>query len=439
MGLTRSLSTGASSLRAHQQNFDVISHNLANANTVGFKSNRATFQEEFNQVQKHGRSPEAGGTNSGGVNPLQFGLGVKLGSIEQDMSQGAIESTNRPLDMAMQGDGFFVFNLNGQELYSRAGNISMDKDGFLVEGASGAYLQGYNVETDANGVVVKDSNGVNNLEGIKGNLRIPPDVISAPQQTENVRITGNLDSANAEGYTKTTSISIFDGLGAPHDLRFTFTKTANPNEYTIAMQVDGNDVPLADNTLLFNSDGTLNTPTDITVTAADLNTILGQPLFDETTPKDISVNLANPSNITSGLRNYSGPNTATVADQDGYQSGSLLAIDVDTTGTVRGSFTNGQEEVLGRVLVGKFNNNEGLIREGGNFYRPSPNSGLANLGTAGDIFPATKVVGNALEMSNVDMTVEFTKMISTQRAFEAAARIITVSDQLLGETTILKR
>lgn len=439
MGLTRSLATGASSLKAHQQNFDVISHNLANANTIGYKSNRATFKEEFNQVIKHGRSPEAGGTNTGGVNPFQFGLGVRLGSIEQNMSQGAIEATERPLDLAIRGDGFFVFNHNNRELYSRAGNLSMDKQGFLVDGGSGAYLQGYNVETDSNGVIVKDSNGVNNLAGTKANLRIPPDIISSPRQTKEVSLTGNLDSGNSEGYTKNTSISIFDTLGSAHELKFTFTKTANPNEYSIAAQIDGNDITLTDSTLLFNNDGTLNTPSSINLAASELNTLIGQPVFDETTPSDINVKLTDAANITSGLRSYSGPNTATVADQDGYKSGSLLAIDVDDTGTLRGSFTNGQEEVLGRVLVGKFTNNEGLVREGGNFYAASPNSGLANIGTAVDLFPSTSISGNSLEMSNVDMTVEFTKMISTQRGFEAAARIITVSDQLLSETTMLKR
>ena len=134
MGLSRSLSIGASSLNAHQKKFDVISNNLANANTVGYKSNRANFEEQFNQVYKYGNSPELTGSNGlGGINPLQFGLGVKLGSITQDFSQGSIEATNKPLDMAIQGSGMFVYNQSGRDVYTRAGNISRDNSGFLVD------------------------------------------------------------------------------------------------------------------------------------------------------------------------------------------------------------------------------------------------------------------------------------------------------------------
>ncbi|GAB1372938.1 hypothetical protein MASR1M45_30020 [Candidatus Kapaibacterium sp.] len=180
MAISRSLSIGSSSLRAHQLKFDVISNNLANLNTIGYKGNRANFEEQFYQVLSQGRSPESvDGIGTGGTNPLQFGLGVKLGSITQDMAQGTIEATNRPLDMAIQGDGFFLYNLNGQSMYSRAGNVSRDKNGFLVDSSTGAILQGYPVKADANGIVSK-TNGVNDLLGTVGNLNIPTNIISAP-------------------------------------------------------------------------------------------------------------------------------------------------------------------------------------------------------------------------------------------------------------------
>ncbi|HRP02591.1 MAG TPA: flagellar hook protein FlgE [Candidatus Kapabacteria bacterium] len=440
MSLTRSLSVGTSALRANQQRMDVISNNLSNLNTIGYKSNRANFEEQFNQVVNHGKNPDvAASVGFGGVNPLQFGLGVKLGSITQDMSQGVTEITNRPLDMAIQGDGMFVFNINGEQKFSRAGNISRDRDGYLIDTGTGAYLQGYNIDTDSNGNIIKSADGMNTLTGLTGNLKVSDDVISPPRQTQNIRLTGNLNSGNTTGAEKKTSIKVFDNLGATHDLKFTFTKTANPGEYSLAGEIDGTAVTLSNTTVTFNSDGTLNTPHTINVTANDLNTALGTTSFDAGTPKDISITLANPNQLTSGLTGFSAGNTVSFVEQDGYQQGSLIDLSVDAKGQLWGAFTNGVSERVGQVVIAKFTNQEGLIRNGGNFYSTSPNSGLPNIGTAGEIFPSTKIAGNALEQSNVDMTVEFTNLISTQRAYEAAARTITVSDQILGETTILKR
>lgn len=440
MGLTRSLTVGTSALRANQQRMDIISNNLSNLNTIGYKSNRANFEEQFNQIINHGRNPDvAESVGFGGVNPLQFGLGVKLGSITQDMSQGIIESTNRPLDMAIQGDGMFVFNQNGEQKFSRAGNVSRDRDGFLIDTGTGAYLQGYNIDVDDNGNIIKDANGTNTLTGLSANLRVTDDVISPPRQSQNIRLTGNLNSGNTEGTEKKTSIKIFDNLGATHDLKFTFTKTANAGEYTLAGEIDGTALTLSDSAVTFNADGTLNTPLSISISADDLNTALGTTSFDATTPKDLSITLANPNQLTSGLTGFAAGNTVSFVEQDGYQQGSLIDLSVDAKGQLWGAFTNGISERVGQVVLAKFTNQEGLIRNGGNFYSASPNSGLPNIGTAGDIFPSTKIAGNALEQSNVDMTIEFTNLISTQRAYEAAARTITVSDQILGETTILKR
>lgn len=440
MSLTRSLSSGASSLRAHQDRLDVISNNIANANTIGYKSSRATFQDQFSMIMSHGKSPESdAGSGMGGVNPLQYGLGVKVGAVTMNMGQGTLESTNRPLDMALRGDGFFVYNLNGSEYYSRAGAISQDKDGHLVDSASGAFMQGYNIETDTDGNMVKDTSGKNVLNGKVENLQISQDIISTPNQTETVILKGNLNSQNPEGYTRSTSINIYDNQGAARSLNITFEKTANANEYNITGTIDDLALNLGATALTFNGDGTLNTPTEIQITAADLNAALGSTVFDETTPKDITVQLAEPGNINAGLRQFAGPNTAAAAEQDGYQSGDLLSMSVDAEGKIWGAFDNGQSELLGQVVVAKFTNPEGLVKEGMNFFSASPNSGLASLGTAGEIFPSTSVAGANIEQSNVDLTTEFTDMISTQRAFEAAARTVTVSDTLLGETNNLKR
>ncbi len=440
MSLTRSLTVGTSALRSNQQRMDVISNNLSNLNTIGYKSNRANFEEQFNQIINHGKNPDvAASVGFGGINPIQFGLGVKLGSITQDMSQGILETTNRPLDMAIQGEGMFVYNINGEQRFSRAGNISRDRDGYLIDTGTGAYLQGYNIDTDSNGRIIKSNDGMNSLTGLASNLRVSNDIISSPRQTQNIRLTGNLNAGNEEGTEKKTSIKVFDNLGATHDLKFTFTKTTNAGEYNLAAEIDGNPLTISDTTITFNPDGTLNTPLSINVTANDLNSALGTTSFDSNTPKDLAINLANSNQLTSGLTGFNAGNTVSFVEQDGYQQGSFIDLSVDAKGQLWGAFTNGISERVGQVVVAKFTNQEGLIRDGGNFYSASPNSGLPDIGTAGEIFPSTKIAGNALEQSNVDMTTEFTNLISTQRAYEAAARTITISDQLLGETTLLKR
>ncbi len=438
MGLTRSLTSGASSLRAHQRRLDIIANNIANTNTIGYKSSRANFVDQISQVMNMGRAPGTT-TESGGMNPMQFGLGVRLGSVQMDMSQGILESTNRPLDLALQGDGFFYYKLNGRELFSRAGALALDRDGNLIDQSSGAYLQGYNLQIGSDGKYVKNSAGINLLKEMPENLKIPPNIISPPKQTQNISISGNLSANMSEGEERKTSISIYNNQGGIHTLIFTFTKTANPNEFTISAELGGTSVALSETTLTFNPDGSLNTPLTLTITAADLNTAVGAQLFDEAIPKDLTIKLTDPVNILSGITQYASDSTATAFTQDGYQSGTLNSLFVDNAGKILGSFTNGQTELLGQVAIAKFTNQEGLKKEGGNFFTVTPNSGTANIGTAGERFPSTLIVSSALEESNVELTREFTDMISTQRAFEAAARTVTVSDQMLAEVNLLKR
>jgi flagellar hook protein FlgE len=178
----------------------------------------------------------------------------------------------------------------------------------------------------------------------------------------------------------------------------------------------------------------------LTVTAADLNAALGGTLFDDTTPNDINITLVDPDgNAFGGLTQYSSPSNATIQSQNGYEAGELLNLEVSPKGEIIGTFTNGQSEVIGQVAIAKFTNPEGLISSGGNFFEASPNAGNPNIGTAGETFPSSSIAGSALEQSNVDLTIEFTEMISTQRAFEAASRTVTVGDQMLAEINQLKR
>jgi flagellar hook protein FlgE len=341
--------------------------------------------------------------------------------------------------MAIQGEGFFVYNLNGRQLYSRAGVISRDRDGYLVDSSTGAYMQGYNLLTES-GKIKKDSAGVNLLDRTISSLKISTNTMSQPKQTENIKISGNLNSTNETDAERQTSITIFDSAGTPHTVTFTFTKT-DVNKYSVEVSamINGTKTVIGSGTNIeFNPDGTIKAPdpAEFTLAAGDLNTAFGT-VFDAA--KDIKVTLAPTDNKLAGLTEFSGPNTATANEQDGFQTGELIDLAVDPTGKIWGSFTNGQSEVLGQVVTAKFTNPTALIREGNNLLASSPDSGLPNIGTAGEIFPSTKIVGGALEQSNVDMTEQFTEMIIAQRAFEAASRTITVSDQMLAETNMIKR
>ncbi len=465
MGLIRSLSVGTSSLVAHQAKFDVISNNLANASTVGYKSNRANFAEQFNQIYSRGKASESEkGYANGGIDPLQFGLGVKLASINKDFSQGVIESTNRPLDVALQGDGFFVVKNNGVQRFSRFGAFKLDRDGYLVDSNTGGFIQGYNTAQDMNGITYRSSTGENMLDRTLSNINIPVSTVSLPRQSQIVTMLGNLNSDANVGFdsTRKTSMIIYDEVGGARTLSFTFQKV-DENDWLIGAEIDGvnqgngaegiialnpNDptaILPAFGRVTFNPDGTIGSvvPNNSTTSPYTLTfpggTIVNANGGIDKFPKDLHITLADPSNLSLGLKQYAADSNANFESQDGWTLGELEDLQVDPRGRILGSFTNGQTEVLAQLAMAKFANNEGLINVGMNYFKVGPDSGDPIIGTAIETFSTSQMVGNALEQSNVDLTAQFTDMISTQRAFEAASRTVTVSDTLLQEINQLKR
>lgn len=440
MAISRSLSIGISSLRSHQRRFEVISNNIANINTTGYKGSRINFVEQFSQIYNRGRASNVIPTGgSGGLNPIQYGLGVRVGSITPDLSQGVIEATGRPLDMALQGDGFFVYQLNGRQFFSRSAPIIRDSEGYLIDPTTGGVLQGYNVVRNSNGFIILDNNGMGTLSKSLANLQIPNNLVNPPNQTQNIFMSGNLNADAAENTTAQTSVTLYDNLGTAHTLTFTFTKTANSNEWAISAQIDGNALTLGVPTITFNQDGTINSPTELTLNASDLNTALGSNVFDATTPQNIIIQLAPSSNRLQGITQFSGASTVSFQYQDGYTLGELADLSVDYSGRIWGSFTNGRTELLGQVALARFANPSALIREGNNMFSIAPDSGLPIFGTASESFPSSRIYSGALEQSNVDLAEQFTEMITTQRAYEATARTITVTDVMLAETNNLKR
>lgn len=440
--MLRSLFAGVSGLRNHQVRMDVIGNNISNVNTVAFKSGRVTFKEGFAQMLQGGSRPPG---DQGGINPIQVGLGMQIGSVDTIFSQGNLETTGLNTDVAIQGDSFFVARKGNQSFYTRSGNFQVDADGKLVAPTNGFIVQG---RVAVNGVFA---------DGIS-DIVLPFGQKTAATATANVKLGGNVDASvtdfdiadpdgagpltggfnadtrgvpvNADSWTE-TSITSYDSLGTKHDVKIYLYKTgANAWNWEVDQAgLIAAGIPAASITgsgsLTFNSDGTLN--------AASSNTVS----FDPPGADSMSINVDFGEGVN-GITQFASTSTAVLRDQDGYTSGTLQNFSIDRTGVITGSFTNGVNVSLGQIVLADFNNPAGLIRIGDNMYQESGNSGGAVLGFALEGSQSTLTSG-ALEMSNVDLAQEFTSMIVAQRGFQANGRVITTSDDLLQELVNLKR
>jgi flagellar hook protein FlgE len=416
--MMRALLSGVSGLRNHQTAMDVIGNNIANVNTVGFKSSRVTFQEGFVQLLAKATRPRGG---IGGTNPIQIGSGSQIGSIDQLFTQGSLENTGQPLDLAIQGDGMFVLSNGERTVYSRAGAFRLDANGQIVSPFTGFVLQGINA----------DDRGNFSPSGPIGNLEIALGAEAPAQQTGEMTLTGNLDASTAVGGTHSMGVTVYDSLGAKHDLQITFTNTG-PGTWTWNASCDTAPVtPAGDGTVTFNTDGTL---ASFTFPGGGDSLTLTPPGAD---PLTVTID---PGTVggNAGLSGYATTSSAVVSHQDGYEAGDLIGVSVDTNGTVNGSFSNGTTRILGQIALANFTNPPGLIRTGENLYEESPNSGTPSITAGRGATPAT-ITSGALESSNVDISQEFSDMIIAQRGFQANARVITTADEMLNELVNLRR
>lgn len=415
--MMRSLFAGVSGLRNHQIRMDVIGNNIANVNTVAYKANRVTFEESFAQlVQGASRPPGDSANVSGGVNPVQVGLGMNIGSIDLLFTQGNLESTGVNTDLAIQGDSFFVVSDGTQNFYTRSGNFQLDANGRMVASTNGFVVQGRLAE---NGVLTDSIT----------DIKLPFGQKSAANASTMISLAGNLDAEAAVADTRETTITVYDAMGAKDELTVTFTK-ATPTTWTYDVATaDGTIVSGDSGTLTFDNQGRLTTPVPAT------------PFVF--TPSSGAANVSididfGSANTITGLSQFAAPSTAVLKEQDGYTMGDLERFSVDQLGTVTGAFTNGVTLTLGQIVLSDFNNPAGLIRTGDNMYTVSANSGSAVLGFAGEGSQSALTSG-ALEMSNVDLAQEFTSMITAQRGFQGNARVITTADEMLQEVVSLKR
>jgi len=400
-----------SGLRSNQVMMDVIGNNIANVNTVGFKSGRVDFEDILSQTARGGSSPNA---NLGSINPAQVGLGVTVAGIDVLHTQGNLQSTGRQTDLAIQGDGFFVMANGTNTFYTRDGAFDIGLDGTLLNPATGLRVLGWQADNAGN---VDPSKPLTNLT-------IPIGRQMPALMTGKVALTGNLDARTATNGTGTTTYSVYDSLGMSHTVTITFTKTATDNSWTWAASTDPTDASASTTstgTVTFLNNGMFSASTG-TLSLALTN--------GASTPLAITVDMTNVGQ-SSGTTSVAGTN-------DGFMSGVLQTVAIGSSGEITGVYSNGQTQRVGQLALTTFTNPGGLLRQGQNLFQVSSASGTPFVGLPNSGGRGTIATGN-LEMSNVDLATQFTGMITAQRAFQANGRVITTSDEMLQDLVNLKR
>ncbi|PSV04367.1 flagellar hook protein FlgE [Photobacterium leiognathi] len=383
-----------SGLDATNVQLNTISNNIANVSTSGFKESRTEFSAVYNGMQ-------AGG--------------VEVAAISQNFDKtGSITGTGRPLDLAISGSGFFVTkDHTGQTLYTRSGVFGSDKDNNIVSN-NGAKLQGYTV--DAN----------NNLQaGAVGNLKITTASLPA-KATDELAFVANLDARSSvidpainpfdpnstDSFNSSYTSKVYDSLGNPHTVTQYFTKT-NANEWQVNVVVDGAATPSQTQNVVFNTDGTLQSPT--------------APFAVNFNPA--GADAANINIDIAGTTQFGADFGVSTNAPNGYTSGELAGVRVEDNGMVFATYTNGQSQLQGQVMLADFANPQGLVKTNGtswiqSFSSGAPVNGAPGTGTLGGL------VAGALEGSNVDLTSELVSLMTAQRNYQANAKTISTSDKL---------
>jgi flagellar hook protein FlgE len=386
---------------------DVVSNNIANVNTTGYKSSSVVFEDTLSQMLK----PAAAGTSSsGGMNPAQVGLGVQLGGISTNFGQGSAQNTGRSTDLMIQGDGFFVVRAGSQTAYTRAGSFTFDESGTLVT-PEGKVVQGWSA-----------ANGVVNTDNILSDITLPAGTMAPPVASSTVTAGGNIPAGTTTALT--LGASTYDLAGREHAVAMTLTWNGTAYDATVVDTSDPSSVATA-GVVAFDNTGAFDAASS-TLPTIQFNDGPGGSALTTVT-MDMS-----------GVTNYGGTKSIAVSSADGSSSGTLQQFQIQGDGSVVGMFSNGERIVMAKIALANFNNPMGLEKIGETSFRATTNSGLAQIGTA-DNGGRGDLLGGALEMSNVDLAAEFTNLIIAQRGFQANSRVITTSDQMLQDLVDLKR
>lgn len=411
--MMRSMFSGVSGLRIHQTMMDIIGNNIANINTVGYKTSNLTFQSMLSQTLKGASTPT---NNTGGSNPIQVGLGAQMGSVDSNFAQGNLQSTGKVTDMAIQGDGFFILKSNDGVFYTRAGNFTFDASGNLVNPADGMIVQGW----------IADNSGNINTSNSVGNIKVPVDQIIEPTATTAITYNGNLPADAVTGDSYVTSIDVIDSQGNIHTLTVGFTKAAAPAN-TWNWAVSGPSGATGSGTITFDTNGILNATTGGPITYSPSGAAA----------MSITPNFGTIGSIN-GLTQFSSSLTMAATSQNGNSSGTLQSLSIGSKGEITGIFSNGQNRTLAQIALALFKNSSGLLKTGNSLYSESNNSGVAVVGES-DSGGRGQIIAGTLEMSNVDLAKEFANMIIAQRGFQANSKIISASDEMLMDLVRLKQ
>jgi flagellar hook protein FlgE len=405
-----SFNTSLSGLNANSNALNVVGNNIANANTVGFRNSTISFVDVF--------ADSRGARLNGAGNPLQIGNGVQTGAVNTSFKQGNLNESDSPLQAAIQGNGFFVVkNPDGSSGYTRAGNFTVDKQGFLVA-PSGGKVQGYLAQ-----------NGLIPPGAALTALQIPIGQTIAPQVTTQASFRMNLDAGAPSGSVFHAPVQVYDSRGTAHSLDLTFTRQPN-GSFQMTATLDGNPVQSGGAAgspidFTFDANGTLVTPTSLTI-------VPDQSQLDGATLPSIAINMretnADGSPGAFNITSYARPSSVASTTQDGFSAGELNTASVDPNGNIFGSFSNGQSRILGQYALATFNSSDGLQRLGGNMFTETLASGQANIG-APNSGGRGSVAGGYLEQSNVNITNEFVELIEAQRGFQANSRVINSLNQ----------
>jgi len=400
-----SFSAPLSGLLANTTALNIVGDNLANMNTQGFKGNTVLFEDAMGQASAS----------------LQVGDGVGSTQTERDFTQGTLQTTNGPLDAAIQGNGFFVVQSpSGDTMYTRDGSFSLNSTGQLVT-STGNLVQGWMAV-----------NGTANPSGPVTDITVPSLTPQPPSPTQNMTLTANLDAASAVGATFSTPIQVVDSLGNTHTLTVNFTETAaNTWGYTVTIPggdltggTPGANTTIATGSLSFNTDGTLKTPAAGAPVAVKTTTGLADGAANLT----INWNLYD-STGTPTLTQFAQTSAATGTSQDGTQPGSVTGVSLQNGGMLVATYSNGNVATIAQVAVASVSNPDSLITVANNNYTLgvstlTPSVGGADTGERGSI------VAGSLESSNIDMATQFTNLIVFQRGYEANSKVITTIDQM---------
>lgn len=429
MSIISNFYQGVSGLLANSTSMEVVGNNIANINTVGFKAGRANFEEAIGRVVM------------GSAYSSRVGAGVQVGNVEQSFAQGAFLSTGSATDLAIGGEGFFM--VNGEafgtsgNFFTRAGQFRLDSDGYLST-AGGMRLQGQ-IAGPGGEVSTK-----------VGDLKVPTDSLP-PSATSEVEMRLNLhneaevkgDSFDIENPNDTsnfaTTVTVYDTQGVARQLQVYLRKEGD-NSWSYHAVAEGDDLAGGGEDPVLVGSGELSFNTD-----GKLQTVSGDPLtatFGAGSEQQITLNFGTSiddggdgSGATAQLE--SGTSQTLSLEQNGRPTGALQGIRVGPDGTVLGSYSNGEEVALGRVVLARFQSNSGLENIGGNLFRATARSGEAVVGEANGGGRGT-IFGGSLEQSNVDLATEFVRLITAQRGYQANARTITTADEVYAETVNLK-